>query len=89
MTGLRVGDDSTTETNLTEQVARAIATARRGGFRAGIESAAKLCEARATQNEDEEEYTTGRFTPSDHRAIEARDIAAAIRSLAPAEKEGT
>jgi hypothetical protein len=31
MTGLRVGDDSTAETNLTEQVARAIARARHAG----------------------------------------------------------
>ena len=67
-------------------ISQAIARARHAGEVAEREKCAKLCEARATQNEDEDDDTTGRFTPNDHRAIEARDIAAAIRSLAPAEK---
>jgi len=68
---------------LREEIAEMLATARREGFRAGIESAAKECEERAALNDAVEGETTGRFPASYHRAIEASECAAAIRALSP------
>ena len=66
-----------------DELCELYAEARRAGFRAGIESAEKECEERAALNDAVEGETTGRFPASYHRAIEARECAAAIRSLAP------